>query len=69
MQYGHGHAARIWSCGMDLDRDMHGCMDAEMPDKKFSPASLVFRYFTTHSPASAFRHHGQSGTADHGLIP
>jgi hypothetical protein len=55
MQYGHGHAARIWSCGMDLDRDMHGCMDAGMPDKKRSPASLVFRYFTTLSPASAFR--------------
>jgi hypothetical protein len=38
---GHGHAARI--CDMDLDSGhawMHGCRNA---DKKFSPASLVFR--------------------------
>jgi hypothetical protein len=64
MQHGHGHAAwtltqaQIWSCGMDLDSGlawMNGCQNA---DKKLSPASLVFRSFTTLSPALAFRHHG-----------
>jgi hypothetical protein len=74
MQHGHGHAAwtwtqaQIWSCGMDLDSGhawMHGCQNA---DKKLSPASLVFHSFTTLSPALAFRHHGQSGTAGHRLI-
>jgi hypothetical protein len=32
MEHGQGHVARIWSCGMDLDRDMHGYMDAGMPE-------------------------------------
>jgi hypothetical protein len=40
MQHGQGYVARIWSCGMAQDTDMHGSMDA---DKKLSPASLVFR--------------------------
>jgi hypothetical protein len=49
------------------------CMDARMPecrnaDEKLSPASLVFRLIILLSPASAFRHHGQSGTASHGLV-
>ncbi len=78
MQHGHGHALWIWTCSMGMDTqysfdnaaciwtmDMHGCRNA---DKKFSPASLVFRQFTTLSPASAFRHHGQSGTASHGPV-
>jgi hypothetical protein len=40
IQHGHGRTARLWSCSMDLAMDMHGCRNA---DKKFSPASLVFR--------------------------
>jgi hypothetical protein len=41
-QHGFGHAAWTWTV------DMHGCMDAGMPewpgaDKKLSPAFLVFR--------------------------
>jgi hypothetical protein len=43
----------------------HRCRNA---NKKFSPASLVFRQFTTLSLASAFQYRGQSGTASHGLI-
>ncbi len=62
MQDGHGHTAQLWSCSMDLAMDMHGCRNA---NKKFSPASLVFRQFTTLSPAPAFQHYGQSGTASH----
>ncbi len=78
MQYGHGHAVWTWTRNTDLvmqhglvntawiwTMGMHGCRNA---DKKLSPASLVFRWFTTLSPASAFRHHGQSGTASHGLV-
>jgi hypothetical protein len=68
MQYGHGHAARIWLCSMDLDSAhawMHGCRNA---DEKLSLALLVFRQFILLSPALAFRHHGQSSTAGHGLI-
>ncbi len=68
MQYGYGHAVWIWLCSMDLDSAhawMHGCQNA---DEKLSPASLVFRQFILLSPASAFWHHGQSGTAGHGLI-
>ncbi len=37
-------------------------------DNKFSPASLVLCQFTTQSPASVFRHHGQSDSASHGLV-
>jgi hypothetical protein len=76
------HAHTPMMCGMNMDRNMdvqhghgqtmdmemdkhHGCRNA---DKKFSPASLVFRWFITLSPASAFRHRGQSGTASHGLV-
>jgi hypothetical protein len=43
MQYGHGHAARLWSCSMYLDNGhawMPECLNAE---KEFSPTSLVFR--------------------------
>jgi hypothetical protein len=58
-QHSFDNAACIWTM------DMHGCRNA---DKKFSPASLVFRLFTTLSPASAFRHHGQSGTASYGPV-
>ncbi len=62
----HGHEAQTWTCTMDMERDKHhGCRNA---DKKFSPASLVFRQFLTLGPASAFRHHGQSSTASHGLV-
>jgi hypothetical protein len=55
MQNGFGHAAWTLDSGHAW---MHGCRNA---DKKL-------RKFTTLSPASAFRHHGQSGTAGHGLI-
>ncbi len=65
MQHGHGYTARLWSCSMDLAMNVHGCRSA---DKQLSPASLVFRYFTMLSPASAFRHHGQSRTASHRLV-
>jgi hypothetical protein len=54
-QHRFGHAAWIWIM------DMLGCWNA---DKKLSLALLVFRYFTM--LRSAFRHHGQSGTASHG---
>jgi hypothetical protein len=33
-----------------------------------SPASLVLPLILRASPASAFRHQCQSGTADHGLV-
>jgi hypothetical protein len=36
--------------------------------KKVSPASLVLPLVRQVSPASAFRHQPQSGTAGHGLI-
>jgi hypothetical protein len=78
MQHEHGHAAWTWTCSMDMDTqhgfghvawtwtvDIHGRRNE---DKKLSPASLVFRWFTTLNPASAFRDNGQSGTAGHGLI-
>ncbi len=78
MQHGHGHALWTWTCSMGMDTqhsfdnvaciwtmDMHGCRNA---NKKFSPASLVFCLFSMLSPASAFRHRGQSGTASHGLV-
>jgi hypothetical protein len=82
MQYGHGHVAWAWTWTCSLDKDtyssmdlvmwhgpgqghawMHGCRNAET---KLCPASLVSA--SCNSPASAFRHHGQSSTADHGLI-
>jgi hypothetical protein len=59
MQQGHWHAARIWT--MDIYRYRNA-------DNKLSMASLVFRYFTTLSSASACRHRGQSGTASHRLV-
>jgi hypothetical protein len=78
MQHGHGHALWTGTCSMGMDTqhsfdnaaciwtmDMHGCRSA---DKKFSPASLVFCYFTMLSLASAFRLHGQSGTASQGPV-
>jgi hypothetical protein len=45
----------------------------EMPEcrntgKNFSPESLVLPLVRRVSPASAFRHRPQSGTAEHGLI-
>jgi hypothetical protein len=45
----------------------------EMPEyrntgKKVNPASLVLPLVRCISPASAFRHRPQSGTAGHGLI-
>ncbi len=51
----------------------HGHGDGQVPwepdaNRKVSSASLVFSQFTTLSPASAFRHRGQSGTASHGLV-
>jgi hypothetical protein len=75
MKHGHGHAPWTWTCTMDMDMH-HGHGDGQAPwmpecrnaDKKFSPASLVFRYFVTLSPASVFRHRSQSGTASHGLV-
>ncbi len=36
-QHGFSQVAWTWTV------DMHGCMDAGMPIKKPSPASLVFR--------------------------
>jgi hypothetical protein len=81
MQHGHGHAEWIWTCSMDLDRQHRSghavwtcscSMDLDKEcrnaDEKLSPASLIFCQFTTLSPASAFRHHGQSGTASQGLV-
>jgi hypothetical protein len=78
MQHGHGHAVWPWTWSMDMDMqhgsghaawiwtmDMRGCRNA---NKKRSLASLVFSYFAKLSPASAFRHYGQSGTAGHGLV-
>jgi hypothetical protein len=56
MHHGHGDGQAPW---------MPECRNV---DKKFSAASLVFRSFTTLSPASAFRHRGQSGTASNGLV-
>ncbi len=56
MHHEHGDGQAPW---------MPECRNA---NKKFSPASLVFRQFITLSPASAFRHRGQSGTASHGLV-
>jgi hypothetical protein len=61
MQYGHGHAA--WTCTRSTALVMQHvsgqwtCMDAGMPIKS-----------STLSPASAFRHRGQSGTAGHGTV-
>jgi hypothetical protein len=47
-QHGHGHEA--WTCTTDIEMDKHhGCRNA---DEKFSPASLVFRQFSTLIPAS-----------------
>jgi hypothetical protein len=45
-------------------------MLTEMPEyrRKVSPASLVLPLVHHVSPASAFRHRRQSGTAGHGLI-
>jgi hypothetical protein len=41
MDVQHGHEAWTWTCTMDMEMDKHhGCWNA---DKKFSPASLVFR--------------------------
>jgi hypothetical protein len=45
----------------------------EMPEyrnagENCSPASLVFPLVCRDSPASAFRHRRQSGTAGHGLV-
>jgi hypothetical protein len=73
MQNRHGHAAWTWTRSTDLvmqhglvhaawiwTMDIHGCLNA---DKKLSPASLVFRQLSNLSPASVFRHRGQSGTA------
>jgi hypothetical protein len=66
MDVQHGHEAWTWTYTIDMEMDKyHECRNA---DKKFSPASLVFRSFITLSPASAFRHRGQSGTASHGLV-
>ncbi len=78
MQHGHGHALWTWTCSMGMDTqhsfdnavciwtmDMHGCWNA---NKMFSPALLVFCLFSMLSPASAFRHRGQSGTTSHGLV-
>jgi hypothetical protein len=74
MQYGHGQASWTWTHSTALVMQ-HGSDNghAWMPecrnaDKQLSPASLVFRKFTMLSPASAFQHHGQSGTASHGLV-
>ncbi len=56
-----------WNAGMS--ECWHaGMLECQNADKKFSPASLVFRQFITLSPASAFRHRGQSDTASHGLV-
>jgi hypothetical protein len=46
-QPGFGHVAWTWTV------DMHGCLNA---NKKLSPASIVFLWFTTLNPALAFRH-------------
>ncbi len=66
MDVQHGYEAWTWTCTMDMEMDKHhGCRNT---DKKFSLASLVSRQFITLSPASAFRHCGQSGTASQGLV-
>jgi hypothetical protein len=59
MQCGYEHAAWIWTM------DMHGCRNTEIPIK--SSAGIV-SFPLRLGPASAFRHHGQSGTATHGLV-
>jgi hypothetical protein len=41
MDVQHGQGAWTWTCTMDMEMDKHHeCRNA---DKKFSPASLVFR--------------------------
>ncbi len=66
MDVQRGHEAWTWTYTMDMEMAKHhGCRNA---DKKFIPPSLVFRQFITLSPASAFRHRGQSGTASHGFV-
>jgi hypothetical protein len=42
MQHGHGHAARIWSCSMDLDNGHAWMPNYQNAEKKLSPASLAF---------------------------
>ncbi len=77
MQHWHGHvhrhAAQIWSCSMHLDNghaaciwtmDMHGSRNA---NKKLSLASLVFRWFTTLSPASAWAVFAERAIVDYHL--
>jgi hypothetical protein len=52
---------------------LSACQEMEIPEcrntgEKVSPASLVLSLVRVASPASAFRHLLQSGTADHGLF-
>ncbi len=67
----HNNQLQVMKLGLILEMH-HGHGGAQAPqmrnaDKKFSPALLVFRQFTALSPALAFRHRVQSGTASHGL--
>jgi hypothetical protein len=71
----NAHTARNLRNGCSLLQIQHSqrICKTEMPEyrntgENVSPASLVLPLVRRFSPASAFRHRPQSGTADHGLV-
>ncbi len=61
MHQGHGHALWTWTCATGMDMyEGYGhapcTLEYRNADTKLNLSLLVFCYFTTLSPASAFRH-------------